>query len=208
MDNRFARAAVVGIALLIVGCSNNDSAKATPTASAAPTSTTAPAPLSDEDQIRDVLTQEGAAFSEWNFDKVAELTCPEFREQARSADSAVPPMGMFPADAASSMGAPAFAAEIGKQFPGASEQSLQAVADAVIRQDQPAYKAAMLDVVKQSMSVQLVQVANIVVTGDTAKADAMLTQRVGTQAPEPKTSPATLTRIDGKWLDCTPPAPQ
>jgi hypothetical protein len=207
MDIRIAGVALVGAALIASGCSGKSNPAATPSASAAPTSATVKAQaMSDEDQIRDVLTREGAAFSTFNFDKVAELTCPQFREQARSAAGAIPPMSMFPADAPASMGTQAFAGELGKQFAGASDQSLQAVADAVMRQDEAAYKAAMLDVVKQSMNVVLVQVDNIVITGDTATADAQLTQRMGQQPPEPKTSPATLARVDGKWLDCTPPA--
>ena len=106
------------------------------------------------------------------------------------------------------MGAKAFAAQLGQEFAGASEQSLQAVADAVIRQDEAAYKPAMLDVVKQTMSVQLVKVDNIVVTGDTATADATLTQRVGDKEPQSRTSPVTLVREGGTWLDCTPPEGQ
>jgi hypothetical protein len=105
-----------------------------------------------------------------------------------------------------SMGPQEFADQLGTQFTGASRESLLAVANAVIGQDEPAYKAAMLDVVKQSMSVQLVGVENIVVKGDTATADVTLTQRVGDGPPENRTTSASLVRMDGQWLDCTPPA--
>lgn len=207
MDIRIIGAALVGTVLVLAGCNDKGTSSATPTSAEAPATTSAQAAaLSDEDQVRDVLTKEGAAFTAWDFEKVGELTCPQFREQAKSTDGAVPPMSMFPADAAASMGAQAFAEQIGAQFAGASPQSLQAVADAVIRQDEPAYKAAMFDVVKQSSSIHLVLVDNIAIKGDTATADVMLTQRVGTQPPDTKTTPATLVRIDGKWMDCTPPA--
>jgi len=177
--------------------------------SAAPTSAAVPAPnASDEGQIRELLRQEGAAFTDWNFAKVGELTCPEFREQAMSTDAAIPPMSMFPASAAVSLGPQGFADQLGAQFTGASKDSLLAVSNAVIQQDEPAYKSAMLDVVKQSMSIHLVDVTNIVVKGDTATADVLLTQRIGNQPPDTKTTPATLVRMDGKWLDCTPPAKQ
>ena len=170
MNIRIAGVAIVGVVLLVAGC-GTDSA-----ATKAQTSTAAPKPAaSDEDQIRDVLTKEAAAFSAWDFNKVAEFTCAQFREQAKSADSAIPPMSTFPA------------------------------ADAVIRQDESAYEPAMLEVVKHSRSVQLVLVDKIAVKGDTATADAMVTQRMGAQPPDAKTTPATLIREDGEWRDCTPP---
>jgi len=208
MDIRIAGAAMVTIALL-AGCGDKSAPTAASTSSAAPTSAAAPTPkASDEDQIREVLTQEGAAFTDWNFAKVGEFTCPQFREQAMSTDAAIPPMSMFPASAATSLGPQGFADQLGAQFAGASNDSLLAVSNAVIRQDEPAYKTAMLDVVKQSMSIHLVLVDNIVVKGDTATADVTLTQRLGKQPPDTKTTPATLVRMDGKWLDCTPPNKQ
>ena len=206
MDIRIVGAALVGAAIVLAGCSDKDTPPAASTSSAAKTSAAAPpAKASDEDQVRDVLTQEGEAFSAWDFAKVGELTCPQYREQAMSTDAAVPPMSAFPADAAASIGAQGFAEQLGAQFKGASNETLTAVANAVIRQDEPAYRAAMLDVVKQSMSIQLTQIDNIVVKGDNAKADVTLTQRMGEQPPQARTTPASLVRIDGNWLDCTPP---
>jgi hypothetical protein len=206
MDIRIVGVALVGSAVVLAGCSDKSEPAAAPTTSAAQTSTAAPAPkASDEDQVRDVLTQEGVAFSVWNFEKVGELTCPQFRDQAMSTEGAVPPMSAFPADAAASLGPQGFADQVGAQFAGASNEALLAVANAVIGQDEGAYKAAMLDVVKQSMSIQLTQIDNIVVKGDSATADVTLTQRIGKQPPETRTTPATLARIDGKWFDCTPP---
>jgi hypothetical protein len=209
LDIRVAGAAVVAAAVILAGCGDKGTPPAASTSNAAKTSTTAPTPkASDEDQIRDVLTREGAAFSVWNLEKVGELTCPQYREQAMSTEDAVPPMSTFPAEAAASLGTQAFAEQLGAQFTGASNDSLNAVADAVIRQDEVAYKAAMLEVVKQSMSIQLAQVDNIVIKGDSATADVTLTQRMGKQPPETRTTPATLVRMDGKWLDCTPPGQQ
>lgn len=209
MNIRIAGVAIVGIALLLAGCGADTGSTKAQTSAAAQTSTAAPKPAaSDADQIREVLTKEAAAFSAWDFDKVAEFTCAQFREQAKSIDSAIPPMSTFPAADAASIGAQAFADQLGKQFNGASPESLRAVADAVIRQDEGAYKPAMLDVVKHSMSFQLVEVDNIVVKGDTATADAMVTRRTGTQPPDTRTTPANMIREDGEWKDCTPPAQQ
>ena len=209
MVTRIARAGMVGIVLLSGACTgNNGPAPHSGPPSAPASSAVAAPPPSNEDQIRDVLTKESQAFSAWDFDKVAGFTCAKYRDSARDAGGAIPPMSMFPAAAASSMGAQAFADQIGAQFGGASPQSLLAVANAVIKQDEPAYKAAMLDVVKQTMSVQLVQVDNIVVTGNTATADATVTQRIGGKPPDTRTSPANFVLEDGQWKDCTPPAQQ
>ena len=209
-DIRIAGVAIVGAALVLSGCGGKSDTAATSTSSVAKeSSAAAPTPKgSDEDQIRDVMTQESAAFSAWDFAKVGQFTCAKFRDHATSVDSAIPAMSMFSADTAASMGAQAFAAQLGQEFAGASEQSLQAVADAVIRRDEAAYKPAMLDVVKQTMSVQLDKVDNIVVTGDTATADATLTQRIGDQEPQSRTSPVSFVREGGTWLDCTPPEQQ
>jgi hypothetical protein len=211
---RVAGVAMFGISLLVTACGGQNGSTShtgSPSAPTAATSTTvAAAPAtpaaSSEDQIRDVLTQESQAFGAFDFDAVAGLTCAKFRDQARDAGSAIPPMSTFPAAAASSMGAQAFADQIGAQFGGASSESLLAVADAVIKQDEPAYKTAMLDVVKQSMTFQLVEVDDIVVTGDTATANATVTQRVGGKPPDTRTSPANFVLEDGQWKDCTPPA--
>ena len=203
---RIAGAGMVGIALLAAACGGNN---ATSSSASPPASNTSKAPqTSPEEQIRDVLTKESQAFAAWDFDKVAEYTCARYRDSAKDASGAIPPMTMFPADAAKQVGAQAFADQIGGQFSGASPQSLLAVANAVIQQDQPAYKTAMLDVVKQTMSVQLVGVDNIVVTGNTATADATVTQRVGDKPPDTRTSPANFVLEDGQWKDCTPPAQQ
>jgi hypothetical protein len=176
---------------------------------AAPTSSAPPTPTaSDEDQIRDVLTQEGAALSTWNLDKVGELTCAQFREQAKSTEGAIPPMKMFPVESAASIGPQALADQIGAQFTGASAESLRAVADAIIGRNEAAYETAMLEVVKQSSSIRLDKVDNIVVQGNTATSDVTLTQTVGKQPPNTRTETARLVREDGRWKDCTPPYEQ
>ena len=118
MNIRIAGVAIVGVVLLVAGCGTDSAATKAQTSTAAPKPAAPKPAASDEDQIRDVLTKEAAAFSAWDFNKVAEFTCAQFREQAKSADSAIPPMSTFPA------------------------------ADAVIRQDESAYEPAMLEVVK------------------------------------------------------------
>ncbi len=204
MNIRIAGIGLVAITMLAAGCGDDSAPRAASTSSAVPTFPAAKPIASDDDQIREVLTAEGAAFTDWDFAKVGELTCPQFREQAMSTDAAIPPMSIFPASAAASLGPDGFADQLGAEFAGASSDSLLAVSHAVIAQDEPAYKSAMLDVVKHSMSIRLVHVGNIVVKGDTATANVLLTQRLGRQPPDTKATPATLVRLNGKWLDCTP----
>jgi hypothetical protein len=209
MRNRIAWAVIVVITLLLAGCGGHEGSTAAPTSSAAPASSAPSTPTaSDEDQIREVLTQEGAALSTWDLEKVGELTCAQFREQAKSTEGAVPPMNMFPLEASASIGPQALADQIGAQFTGASAQSLRAVADAIIGRNDAAYKTAMLDVVKQSSSIKLDKVDNIVVQGNIATSDVTLTQTVGNQPPNTRTEAARLVKEGGQWKDCTPPDQQ
>jgi hypothetical protein len=186
--------ALIAFASLLAGCG-----------AAEPPAPPSPAPtVSDEDQIRDVLNQQGAAFSAWDFDKMTTLTCAKLRDQIPSVDDLVPPMDMFPVDDAASIGPDKVADILGAQFSGASRESLLGVADAVIRNDQAAYQTAMKDVVKQNYSIRLDKVDNIVVTGDTATADTTVTRTIGSDPPQTDVTKATMVREGGQWKDCTP----
>jgi hypothetical protein len=189
---------LIGVAPFFAGC-GSDSTPPPPPAPAAPK-------VSDEDQVRDVLTKEGEAFSAWDIDKVAGLTCKQYRDESASVDEMVPPMDMFPAAESAAIGADNFAALLGQQFTGATPESLHAVADAVIRQDQPAYRSAMLEVVKQVYTIRLEKIENIVVNGDTATAETTISQGMGSEAPQSEVTTVTLVREDGEWKDCTPPS--
>jgi hypothetical protein len=192
--------AFAGTALLLAGCSSDNGAAP----SASPTAT---ASAADQEEIRGLLNQAGEAANAWDGAKMAELTCERYREQASSFSDVVPPMDVFSsaAEAATEMGPEQFATLIGEQFGGASPESLQAVADAVIRNDQVAYQPAMLEVIKQSMKFKLDKVENIAVDGDTATADTTISYTIGSQPPQSETTEAKLVKEDGKWLECTPP---
>jgi hypothetical protein len=185
---RIVGVALVGIAALLSGCGEESTA-------------------ADEEQIRDVLTQATDATNAWDGDKMAALTCAKYREEARSFESVVPPMQVFStaAEGAKEMGREQFADLIGAQFGGASQESLLAVADAVIGNDQTAYGPAMLDVMKQSMKFKLEKVANIVVADDDARADTTISFTVGSEPPQTSETKAKLVKEDGQWKDCTPP---
>jgi|GEM_PF-4853508 len=191
---RSAGIVFVGLALALTGCGGSDSG-----ASAEQTA-------ADEEQVRAVLQEKGDAFTAWDTDRVAELTCAKYREDSRSLDELVPPMDMFPADESAALGPQGLADLLAEQFTGATPESLLAVSTAVVDQNEPAYHDAMLDVVKQIYSLKLDKIDNIEVDGDTATADTTLTQTMGAQPPQTQTTKVTLVREDGEWKDCTPPA--
>jgi hypothetical protein len=199
---RMFGAAFAGMALLLSGC-GSDSAPAPQSSSSSP----AAASAEDEEAIRDVIAEGGAASTAWDGAKMAELTCAKYRDRAGSFDDVVPPMDIFSsaAEAASAMGPEEFAGLIGEQFEGASPDALRAVADAVIADDQAAYHPAMLQVIKQSMKFSLEKVDNIKVNGDTATADTTISYTIGSQPAKSETTEITLVREDGQWKDCTPP---
>jgi hypothetical protein len=185
---RIVGVALIGIAALLSGCGEGSTA-------------------ADEEQIRDVLTKAIDATNAWDGAKMAELTCAEYREAARSFDSVVPPMQTFSsaAEGAAAMGRDQFAELIGGQFRGASTESLLAVADSVINNDKAAYQPAMLEVMKQSMKFKLEKVANIVIAGDDARADTTISFTVGSEPAQTSETKAKLVKEDGQWKDCTPP---
>jgi hypothetical protein len=187
---------LIGVAPFFAGCGSDSAPPAAPTTPK----------VSDEDQVRAVLTKEGEAFSKWNIDEVAGLTCKQYRDESASLDEMVPPMDMFPAAESAAIGADNFAALLGQQFTGATPESLHAVADAVIRQDQAAYRNAMLEVVKQVYTIRLEKIENIVVDGDTATAETTISQGMGSEPPQSEVTTVTLVREDGEWKDCTPPS--
>jgi hypothetical protein len=188
--------ALVGAALL-AGCGSDTASAPSPSASPTPTA-------SDEEQIRDLLTKATEATSTWDAAKMAGLSCDKYSKEEGAFEGMVPPISTFPADTVATMGPEAFANGLTEQFAGASPESTRAVADAVIANDEAAYKKAMTDVMKQSMTLRLDKVDNIVVTGDTATADVTVTAIIGGQQEQTQSDKAELVKEDGEWKDCTP----
>ena len=196
---RIALIALVGIASLLAGCSRDDASAPPPT----PT-------VSDEDQIRDVISRLSEAHGASDLDTVAELTCAELSDQANAPleavpTDAVPPMNVLPLDMFSTMAPDKLAEALGQEYTGASDSSLLALATALINRDEAAYKVAMADVMSQSLKLRVDKVDNVVVNGDTATADAtMVITAGGEMSYNADVSQFTLVREDGKWKDCTP----
>lgn len=193
MVMRIVGVAVVAFASLLGGCSTDSGPVSSPT----PTATV----TTDEVHIREVLAR--VADASWDAAKTAELTCAKYREgRNTSPEGLVPPMEVLRPEPP--IDANRFAQTLAEQFTGASTEATRAVADAVIANDQQAYRAAMTEVVKQSTKVRLDKADNIVVDGDTATADVSLTLTIGNRS-QTATRNVTLVREDGKWKDCTPP---
>jgi hypothetical protein len=195
--------AIVGLTALLAGCSEDAAPAPQPTTS----SPAATASAADEQQIRDVMTQVTDATNAWDGPKVAGLTCAKYRDQASSFSDVVPPMDIFASarDAAAEMGPDQFAQLIGQQFTGATPESLLAVANAVINNDQAAYQTSMFEVMKQVSKFRLDKIDNIVVNGDNATADATISFTIGSEPPQSQQTEVKLAREDGQWKDCTPP---
>jgi hypothetical protein len=191
---RIAVAVVVATMPFVAGCGSSD--KPTP-------STTTPA-ASDEDQIRDVIKQEGDAAADWDGAKLAELTCAQNRDEASSFEGLAPPMSAWQVPGIETVTPEALAEQITVGFPGASDESALTVAKAVLANDEDAYQTSMTEVMKQTSTIEFGAVDNVKVDGDSATADVAITFTTAGQDPQTDTTTITLIREDGKWLDCTP----
>jgi frataxin-like iron-binding protein CyaY len=194
-----ATAMIVISALTACGAPQQTATEATPT-------------VAPEEQIRQMLTEVVAAQSAGDTTKIAELTCAEFRDEAASNSAAmtdateVPPMEAMPVDVFAAMAPAELADALGKEYTGASDEALLALAESFVNRDEIAYQSAMAEVMAQSMEIKLEDVANIVVDGDDATADVQMSLSTGGKVNyDLPTMPVTLVREDGTWKDCTPP---
>ncbi len=84
------RAFIVGMAVLTVaGCGSDSEPAATSSSSAA----SSVAPVSAEQQIRDLVAKEQTALAVFDFNRMAELTCQQYRDAVRNqVDTMFPPI--------------------------------------------------------------------------------------------------------------------
>lgn len=205
-------AAATAVVLTLSGCGGSDTSdtaesSASSTSSSAPASTTVAA-ADDEQQIRDLVQAQADAFSEGDWDALAEMTCAQYREQMSDpGQTLVPPITQFGTKEQAAAVDPVKLSEQLRQEFGSnvSQETSDRVAQAILAYDEPAYQAAMLDLMVESSTMTVDKVENIVITGDTATADVTMSQAMGDQAPETRTEPTPYVREDGVWLDCTPP---
>jgi hypothetical protein len=194
---RITAAAVACTATLLAGCGSD-------TVSApAPTSTST---ISDEDQISDVITRVSEAQAAVDIEKIASLTCAKYRDQVSGpSPDDVPPMNTLPLDVLSSLPPDKLAESLGAEYAGASKETVQALADALIRRDEAAYKVAMAKVMAETMQIHVDKVENVAVKGDTATADVTIVISTGGKVTyTPDVAKVELVKEDGQWKDCTP----
>ncbi|WP_441958812.1 Rv0361 family membrane protein [Mycolicibacterium houstonense] len=197
------RVFIVGIAALALAGCGSESTEPAPSSPAE----TAVEAVSDEQQIRDLIDAEEAAMAGFDFDTMAGLTCARYRDVVvNQPDTMFPPI--------SEAGTPEELAAkpvdmlteaLKQQYPTASDATIRELVDALVRYDEPAYKAANLEILRQTTTVTIDKVENIKVTGDTATADLTTTWRSGNEPPVTETQSNSFLKEDGKWLDCEEP---
>jgi hypothetical protein len=137
---------------------------------------------------------------------MGQLTCAKYREQASDPGSfLVPPISTFgtPQQAAT-MEVAQLSQLLAQQFgSGASPATLDRIAQAIVAYDEPAYQAAMLDLLTESSTLTIENIDNVRVAGDTASADVTLTRVMGDTPPQTTTESTPFVREDGRWLDCS-----
>lgn len=198
------RAFIVGLAVLAVaGCGSESKP-----APSEPAATSAQAEVSDEQQIRALIDEQEAAMAGFNFDRMAELTCAQYRDAVLAQpDTMFPPLSEAgtPEELAAKP-AGAMAEALKQQYPAASDATIGQLVDALISYDEPAYKASNLEILRQTTTVTIDKVENIKVTGDNATADLTVTWRSGDKPPATSTDSNTFLQEDGQWLDCQGPS--
>ncbi|MGV0743529.1 Rv0361 family membrane protein [Mycolicibacterium sp. XJ870] len=198
------RVFIVGLAVAALAGCGSESTSAAPSSPATSSAVVA----SDEQQIRDLIDQEEAVMAGFDFGRMAELTCVEYRDDVtKLPDTMFPPiteagtreeLAAKPADVLTDA--------LKQQYPAASDATIGELVDALIRYDEPAYKAANLDVLRQTTTVTIDTVENIKVTGDTATADLTTTWKSGDAQPTTETQSNRFLKEDGQWLDCEEPS--
>ena len=192
---RTAGVAIVGAALVLSGCSTvRDPAQPRPTAS-------------DNERIQDVITRVSEAQGPFDEDTIAELTCAKYRDQASAPTTEdVPPMNALPLDVFATVPPDKLAEDLGREYAGASAESVRALVDALQARDEAAYEVAMAEVMAQTVQIRVDKVENVVVDGDSATADVTVVASTGGKASyTPDPFQITLVKEDGRWKDCTPP---
>ena len=116
----------------------------------------------------------------------------------------VPPMSVYP-EVVFTIDPDQLARNMANEYTGASPESLRALADALHRRDEAAYTTAMADVMTQSLTMRVDKVTDIVVTGDTATADATVVASMGGKMSYTDVARLSLVREGDQWKDCTAP---
>jgi hypothetical protein len=171
MANRVIAVVVIAAGSLVFGFGT-----AEPAAQAQPV-------VTDEEQIRDVLTRQAEASAAWDLATAAELTCTNSVQQI----TGLPATGLFGTDIEATLRTDRVAGDLAEQISGATEELRRAMTGA--------------GAANQTTSVHLTSVDNIAVAGDSATADVTMTVESGSNPPQTQVTQAALLRQNGQW--CT-----
>lgn len=93
---------------------------------------------------------------------------------------------------------------LAQKFPTVPPDVISAVVDSLVNQDEPAYRAAMRNLLK-SLIVVKAEVQDIEIKGDQATAELTVTTTTGDKPPKREQQTVKFVKENGKWLDCNPP---
>ncbi|SHR05284.1 Uncharacterised protein [Mycobacteroides abscessus subsp. abscessus] len=197
---RWAAAVLVGALLLGgVGCTRTVEGDGQPNAEAL-------AAVHDEKQINDLVQQQNTYAGNFDFAKLAETKCAKYRDATAQGGPPIPAMNeIVPPEIATTPGAgDALRGLLAQKFPTVPPDVISAVVDSLVNQDEPAYLAAMRNLLK-SLIVVKAEVQDIEIKGDQATAELTVTTTTGDKPPKREQQTVKFVKENGKWLDCNPP---
>ncbi|EUA83006.1 lumazine-binding domain protein [Mycobacteroides abscessus subsp. bolletii 103] len=164
------------------------------------------AAVHDEKQINDLVQQQNTYAGNFDFAKLAETKCAKYRDATAQGGPPIPAMNeIVPPEIATTPGAgDALRGLLAQKFPTVPPDVISAVVDSLVNQDEPAYQAAMRNLLK-SLIVVKAEVQDIEIKGDQATAELTVTTTTGDKPPKREQQTVKFVKENGKWLDCNPP---
>ncbi|MUM19874.1 hypothetical protein FZI91_04535 [Mycobacterium sp. CBMA271] len=175
-----------------------------------PAATVTSTQASDQDQIRQVSAELGKALGSLDLDAGNALTCPRYQVSSRTADEKlVPSINSWKgAEQALMYGdTSTLSSNVAQRFPSAGSGERAALVKAIVSRDQFAYTATVLQVIRESTTVEKFAIDNIKIIGDSAIGDITATYSLGGAATQTQTKPNQFRKEDGKWAWCQQPPP-
>ncbi|TDH21985.1 hypothetical protein EJ571_08455 [Mycobacteroides franklinii] len=174
-----------------------------------PQTTTAPT-VSDQEQIRQVTAQMGKALGSLDLDAGNALTCPRYQVSSRTADSKLVPSinSWRGAEQALMYGdTSTLSSDVAQHFPSAGSSERATLVRAIVSRDEFAYSTTVLQVIRESTTVEKFAIDNIKIVGDSATGDITATYSFGGAGTQTQTKPNQFRKEGGKWAWCQQPPP-
>ncbi|SKY11998.1 Uncharacterised protein [Mycobacteroides abscessus subsp. bolletii] len=174
-----------------------------------PQTTTGPT-VSDQEQIRQVTAQMGKALGSLDLDAGNALTCPRYQVSSRTADEKLVPsinswqgaeQALMYGDTSTLAGA------VAQQFPSAGSGERASLVRAIVNRDQFSYTTGVLQILRESTTVEKFAIDNIKIVGDSATGDITATYSFGGAGTQTQVKPNQFRKEGGKWAWCQQPPP-